>query len=457
MKGSYCSKLATSQQASNTELVTRTFVLGVLNGGVYMVARACIDPETLLPAFAISISGGNVIWVGLLSSLFAAGWFWPQIFAGRSLETRAYLMPYYRIAALVRTVCVALLPVIIYFYGAQQPILTVATVGFLLFAFASAGGFGMVPFMSVVGDAVPPRWLGKFFGLRYLTGGLLAFGVGFWIHNVLSDDSGIAFPANYSLVFAVGAVLFAISAILFAVVRESPRKPSRRVLPMRLHLVRCLRMIRDNANMRRLGKSRALSAAAYGFSFPFVVPFALKVLGMPVAAVGLLLSLKVLSYSLTNILWSHISDKYGNRTELIISSLAVVLVPVLTVASPLFGDYEVLSVLGLAVTPRLLAIAGACMLVGAALSGQPLGFNAFLLQILPMRRRPTFIAVFFLMLLPTAAVPLLAALLIGEADRFVLGMSLAIMLSVVMVWEILRLKEVQADVGGENTTNSEIR
>jgi len=439
------STLQTSQHSHGNQLDLRTFILGVSNGAVYMAARACIDPEMLLPAFAIQMMAGNVVWVGMISTLFAAGWFWPQIIVARYLETRTHLMPTYLASVVVRCTCAALIPVAVYYWGPARPQLAFVSASLLLFALASAGGFGLVPFMSVVHDAIPARWLGKFFGLRYLFGGLLSFAAGLWIKDTLSADSASTFPSNYALVFAMGAALMIIAAMFFSAVRERPRIPARRALPLRMHLVRAMRMIRDDANMRRLAKSRALYGASAGLSFPFVIPLAIKVLGMPVAAVGLLLSLKVLSYTVTNVLWSHISDTHGNRRQLIVSSAMVLLVPLLTIAAPLFSDTVMFHALALAWTPQLLVIAAACMAVGAAMSGQPLGFNAFLVEILPTRRRMTFLGVFHLMLLPTAAVPLLGALLIGSADRFALGMCLAAVCGIVMVWEILRLHEVRED------------
>ena len=229
-------------------------------------------------------------------------------------------MPHYRISAVVRVLCVGAIPVVVYLWGATHPVLAISLVSVLLLAFSSAGGYGLIPFMTVSRDAMPATMLGAYFGLRYLLGGLLAFAVGFWIEDVLADDSAIHFPTNYALVFAVGALVFTLSSVLFAVVKERPRTPSKHALSMRMHLVRAWRMVRDNLNMQRLARARVLYHAAVGLSYPFVVPFALKVLGMSPAVVGILLSLKVASYSIANILWGRLSDNRGNREQLIASS-----------------------------------------------------------------------------------------------------------------------------------------
>ncbi len=436
----------TSQDTTSPVLDRRTFALGVLNGGTYTLAVACIDPETLLPAFAVSISD-NVIWVGLLSGLFAAGWYWPQIFASRTFETSPALMPHYRLSAVVRVLCVGAIPVVVYFWGATHPVLAISLVSVLLLAFSSAGGYGLIPFMTVSRDAMPATMLGTYFGLRYLLGGLLAFAVGFWIEDVLADDSAVRFPTNYALVFAVGALVFTLSSLLFAVVKERPRAPSKHALSMRMHLVRAWRMVRDNLNMQRLARARVLYHAAVGLSYPFVVPFALKVLGMSPAVVGILLSLKVASYSIANILWGRLSDNRGNREQLIASSGTLLLVPAFTLISPYLPDDALFRIGATAVTWQFVSIALAIMLVGASASGQLLGFNAFLLEMLPPRRRSTFMGAFYLMVLPTAAVPIIGAAAIGTSNNFALGMIVSGVLGLLMTLQIIHLREVRETQG----------
>ncbi|MFO7946397.1 MAG: hypothetical protein R6V19_06265 [Armatimonadota bacterium] len=436
---------------SDAKPVLRTFVLGVSNGAVYLTARAFIDPETLLPAFAVDITEGSVLWVGVLNALFQAGWFWPHIFNSRYLDSADRLMPHYRTAAAIRVVCCALMPVAVYLFGTSNPEAALILCGILLFGFTSAGGFALGPFMNIVGDAVPARWLGKFFGARSLVGGLLAFGAGFWIKHILSPQSGVAFPNNYALVFAAGAVLMAVSVALFWFVKDQPRKSASRVLPLRLHLARAGRLIRENTNLRRLGIARALYGAALGLSFPFVVPYAINILGMPVELAGILLSMKVISFSLSNLLWSHLSDHFGNRLLLTIMSGVVMSVPVATMLSGLVSATPIAVVMGMTVTPQLLLVMVACIGVGGAMSGTPLGCNAMLLEMLPERRSSVFIGSFYIMLLPTAVVPLVGAVIIGANNRFGVGMALAVLVGILMLIQIRRVQVVRDSKTGNDT------
>lgn len=75
--------------------VRRNFNLGVANGALWILCRALIDPDTVLPAFAIALMGDNPLAVGLLVSLVNAGWFWPPLLMTSTMATRRRRHPYY--------------------------------------------------------------------------------------------------------------------------------------------------------------------------------------------------------------------------------------------------------------------------------------------------------------------------------------------------------------------------
>jgi MFS family permease len=122
------------------------------------------------------------------------------------------------------------------------------------------------------------------------------------------------------------------------------------------------------------------------------------------------------------------------------------LVPVTTIVAGQLSNAPMGLIAGVTVTPQLLAVAVACIFVGAAMSGCPLGCNAMLLEMLPERGTSVFIGFYFLMLLPTSAVPLIGSVIIGAQDRFVLGMALAGLAAILMLLQIRRLEPVREEV-----------
>ncbi len=441
----------------NSTLDRHTFYVGMANGIFVFLANACLDPETVLPAFALQVMpGGSVLRVGIICSAINLGWFWPQIFLSRQMETKPLLLPYYGLAQGLRAVCMTLICIALYLFAVENPGLTFAIVVLLLFASSSGGAYSMIPFMRIFRDGLPPRWLGAFLGWRYALGGLTAFAVGFWIKSILSSETGPTYPVNYILVFGGGGISAAVCGLLFMMIKERPHKIAKHTLPMRYHLARGQRMLRADAGLRRLARARALWSASAGMAFPFVVPFAIKIIDMPIAAVGLLLAVKMLSYSITNPLWGHLSRILGNRWLMIFGILLQIAVPALTILSPWLPRSVLFSWLGISYDYRLLAIVLASVFIGTSQACLQVSINAFVMQILPARKAATFLGFFFLVTSPTMAMPVVGALAVGAADRFALGMSLAIVLGMAMLRDVLRLKEVQAEVSASGDAYREL-
>ncbi len=429
----------------NSGLDLKSFYIGAVNGLFVLLAAAFLDPETVLPAFAMRIMPGNVIWVAVIYSAINAGWYWPQIFLSRRMEAKPRLAPYYGLSNTLRFTCMSLACVVLFFFAVDYPRWTFAAVVVLLFASSSGGAYGIIPFMTVIRDAFPTQWHGRFFGVRYMLGGLGAFAAGFWIKDLLALDGEVPYPLNYMLVFGAGGLSAAICALLFAMIRERPHAAAKHILPMRYHLARGRRMLRENANLRRLAKTQALWTAAAGLGYPFVVPFAVKMLDMPVSVVGLLLSAKMLTYSLTNPLWGHLGTIIGNRALTAVGTVGLMAVMVVTLIAPWLPQTMLFSLLGVGFDWRLLGIVLACLLIGASRACLLIGVNSFLLEILPDRRRTTFLGFYYLVLFPTTLVPLLGALVVGANDRFTLVLVLALLVGGIMLWEVNRLEEMRPE------------
>ncbi len=181
--------------------VRRNFRIGVVNGSLWLLAKALTDPDTVLPAFAVALMGGNPLYVGLLVSVVNAGWFWPPLLMTSAMATRKRRHPFYRLSAIVRISAIAAAWGAVYFLAGDYPLPAFIAVGLCYLAYTSGGGIGLIPFMSVVTDSIPPNQRGRFFAMRLFFGGLMAFAAGFWIKWLLSDQSGLEFPRNYALLF----------------------------------------------------------------------------------------------------------------------------------------------------------------------------------------------------------------------------------------------------------------
>lgn len=430
--------------------VRRNFNLGVANGALWILGRALIDPDTVLPAFAVALMGDNPLAVGLLVSLVNAGWFWPPLLMTSTMATRRRRHPYYKLSAVVRVVALFSAWLVTHFLAGHVPGIAFVAIALIYLVYTSGGGMGLVPFMSVVTDSVPADLRGRFFAMRFFLGGLLAFAAGFGVKWVLSDTSGLSFPDNYALLFAAATVIAAISLGAWWFAWEPPHKTETRHLPLLAQLRRGLRRLRREPNFLRFVTSRVLLAASMGMITPFLVPFGYRDLGMTPAMVGLALSAGVLSDSMFNILWSRLSVRWGNRLVLLVSCWAQMGAIVLALTVPLLPALPVGQVLGLPFDLRLAAMLLVFAAAGASKSGQGTGHNAYLLDVTPERTRPVYMATYYVLVLPFCFMPLLTGALIGATGRYALVFALGGLLTAANLLTYRKLADLHTGNGAEH-------
>ena len=424
-------------------LSKRNFSLGLVNGSLFILFTTFIDPDTVLPAFAWKLTGGKPLLVGLLVSLVATGWFWPSLLLSPLFATKARLMPSYRVSAIGRCIALLGLPLVAMNLDKFTPGTGFVLVTAMYLGYSSFGGLSMIPFMTMVSETIPANWRGRFFGARYLLGGLMALAAYPWVKWVLAKDSPFVFPQNYSLLFLAGAIVALPSMISFCFAEERTRVVKRRRVSVLLELQRGLRIVRRDRNFKRLIVTRCLSAFMLGLTLPFIVPYSLSTLGVAESAVSVFVVCKVITYSLSNLLWSRVSDYSGNRRLLILSAFVGLLALTLVHLAHLVPSAQLSLLNGQHVTWRVAFVGLIFACFGFSNAGQEIGYTNFLLELIPERKRPTYLSVYYLFWLPLCWVPMIGALLIGNQERFMLGFSMAAVLGVAMVAYTFRLKEVR--------------
>jgi Major Facilitator Superfamily len=428
-------------------LVRRNFGLGIVNGVLFTAASAFIEPTAVLPAFVLALTGGGKIWVGIVAALITAGWYWPEVLLIPFFSTRARLLPFYWISAVGRIASILAIALVVGLApSGRGPGLFSAVAG-LFFVYASCGAVGMIPFYSIVTDSMPANRRGRFFGVRCLIGGALAMGAGVVVKAVLGERYGLHFPQNYVLLFAIATVLMAVSALAFSLVKEPPRNLPRHKLTLPMEVARGRRLLRRDRNWRLLMWSRVFGAIAAGSSGPFLVPFALERLGAPTSVVGAFLTIMAAASAGSNLLWSWVGDRLGNRKLLIWSAAAAVLPAAIALVALAVPPVPLGTWFGLPMTLQLAVFSLAFIPLGSAGPGQDIGQTNFLLDIAPEQRRSTYLGFSYLLMLPLACWPVAGALVIG-GSRFGLGFGVATAAAAAMLLTVTRLGEPRAgDLG----------
>ncbi|MCX7600032.1 MAG: MFS transporter [Armatimonadetes bacterium] len=424
----------------------RNFAVGIVNGALYIASAALIDPDTVLPAYALDVSG-TVLGVGLIAAAISAGWNWPPVLLIGLMERTRRWMLYYRLTAVLRIACAWLLVPVAFHSRHNQPAYLWLMAGLLL-AMTSAGGAASIPFLSTVGETIPPTLRGRFFGIRFLIGGLLSLGAGAFVKHMLSPAGRAMFPANYGYLFFGSAVLATLSLASFCAAEERPKTVLKRGLPPLAQLRRGGRLIRRDPDYRQLLVARVLLGLTAGLFIPFIVPYALRRLHLDPAAIGLLMPAGVLGYSLSNVIWSYLSDGPGNRVLLVVSGVCYLLVPALVLTAGHLSSQATGQWLGIPTSPAFWALLITFVLLGTARAGQDLGHTNYLLELSPGRHYPAYFAFYALAGVPLSLLPLAGAVIIGKRGNYEAGFLAALALLGAMLWVLRGLREVRKAENG---------
>lgn len=400
----------------------------------------------MLAAYVYELTGSNAL-VGLLTTVNEAGMMGPQLYLSSLIEHRPRKLPSFVVMHLVRSVALGAL-----FAGmwvsTSKPAVGLTVFFVACFAFRVAHGGGALAFMDIIGKTVDPRRLGGFLAWRALLGGILALVAGFLAVQPMLHR--IAFPRNYALLGGAGVVLTVASGFAFFFAREDPMKRAPKPRNLAGAVRGGLADLRADRNYRLLLALRLLMRVN-GLTLAFYVPYGIDRLGA-VGMAGVFIGVISASQLVSSPFWGSMSGKRGNRVCLIwtgffyamspLAALAATRVPQLVAWSPPGVTFALSLPLGV----YLLALA----LFGFAHQGNIIARNAFVVEIAPEDRRPSYIAFLNTVSLPMTFLPALAGWAIGGSTRGLDALFVAVTITGALTLAVAsRLTEVRS-----NTTSA---
>jgi MFS family permease len=259
--------------------------------------------------------------------------------------------------------------------GLLIAILTVVT----LFAYVSGNARG-----SWVGDLIPARIRGSFFGRTAMFGGIIASVFAIFEGAFLDVVKRHGLTA-FSALFGFGMIFGVASALLFLPQHDPPTE--------RHHggpnLFRLIRATFANRQLRAVTLF-AILWGLQGVAGPFYATYMLRDLGMPFVGVGFVNATFMLSFLLSGPFWGRAVDRYGCR-------------PVLTACSAVLGAVQ-FSWAGVA-SPRAVytIIPAVNLFAGASAGGVSVALSTLLYKATPAAGRAMQFAVYSVVVVLAAA------------------------------------------------------
>ncbi len=441
-----------------TPYFKRNFVLGVVNGALVNLGMAFLDPFTVIPVFIMKL-GGSAALVGFVSALHGVGWFLPQVFVSRFAETRPYMMGLYRLVSVPRVIGFLSIAGIALTLDATNAgrFLTVFICA-ILFTYL-LGGLAAVPLLEIVSKTIPATRRGVFFGTRRFVGGALGILAGMVVGIILDQASGRvwmggwvfdviegvvrragllghAFPADFGVVFLLGAVCVSVGILLFCFAGETPANTVEKTARLGDHIRSGVSLLRRDVNYRRFFLAR-ICWQFTAMAFPFYASYAYKELHFSESTVGLFLSVWVGSGILSNYVWGHIMDRKGNKLVLSITAVLAAVPPLIILVIDGLNDRVPP---GSARLGLLLLMSSTFFVNGFIRSGRLISNVTYLLELAPESKRPLYVGFMNSFTSPFMLTPVIGGVLIQLFGNGVL-FSLSLVFAIANVYLSVRLIE----------------
>jgi len=303
--------------------------VGWLDGIFFALGGSLVSHITVLPIFLRLLTESKVI-IGLVHTFTMVGIFLPQIISAHHIESmprkKGLVILIWAVMRLPWLVLALILPFIVHL----PPPWPAGIFLLLYLVFTLGWGFGIPPWLDMVGRIILPRKRGAFLGIRFTLGRLFGM-LGALLSIYLIE--AYAFPYNFALCFAAAFIFMNISLFFFALTREIPYP----VVKKKIAFVDFMRALPDVFR-------RDHNFFFYNLSFSFIAftnltlafysVYAVERFSLPNSYAGIFTTVFMAAQVVTGVVWGFIGDRRGHKFCLILSAIMSILAAVTAYMAP---------------------------------------------------------------------------------------------------------------------------
>ncbi|MFQ3536712.1 MAG: MFS transporter [Aggregatilineales bacterium] len=272
---------ATAISAPRYRHLRRNFVLFVLDYFAFGVGFGMVGTSSaFIPDFVSQLTSNQGL-IGLTTGAYYFFWLVPQLFLAQVVNRRTWRKPFLLPAPFVRLTMIAIAIILVTVDPRSTQVMLIA---FLLgyWAFAIGDSIVTLGWGDMLGSSMPNKLRGTLFGIGQFLVAIGAFGMSQFARWAIGS-SGLAFPLNYGLIFAVAGAFFVCGGIGLALLREEQPAPILAKSPsVREYGTFLGNVLRADREFRHFVGTRLLFDLA-AMSVPFYTVFATGNLGIPSA------------------------------------------------------------------------------------------------------------------------------------------------------------------------------
>jgi MFS family permease len=360
----------------------RNYSLHAVDGGLFMGGTRFRAEDSILPVMVATL-GGPTWLIGLTPILGTVGFALPLLFVAHYIERLKRHLPWVLLTGSVQRLAYLATGVVLVLLAGNHPLLAAFALAGCPFVSGLTGGFGSTAWQELVADTVPPRRRASLWAVRNTIGALIGVLAGYAITIVVARY-GEGNPVGYGVLHFITFGFTAVSMVLIACVRETPypRRPSEHTASLGKNLRQMPAMVRgDHGFVLYLGHT-VLYAGMFAV-LPFMSIHALTALGKPEEFLGSLLVAQMAGQVSANVLGGFLGDRFGGKL----------------VAT--FGLGTVITaVVGAALASEVWQFLAVYLLLGAGQAMNMVGRMTLNIEICPVQRRASYLAVMSALSMP---------------------------------------------------------
>lgn len=350
----------------------RNYLAHGIEGGIYMGGMGFLAVDSVLPVMVRDLGGADWL-ISITPVIVAIGFFLPPLLVAHLVERLHRVKMPIMATGVFQRVPYLLAGLALIYVAPTHPQLALAAVVLAPFCSGLAGGCTYSAWLELVAKTVPHNRRSSLWATRNIIGAVIALFAGVVVTQVLRDDPG---PSGYGKLHLLTLAFLCVSWLVFGLIKETDLPPRKVTSQGVLGNLRSARAIfASDKHYRRYMVSRMLMSGQF-VVLPFMAIHAIDRTGRSSDFAGVLLMASVLGSMAGNLAAGYLGDRRGGKFLSLTASAGMVAAFMASTAA--WHEAQFLGIFAL---------------LGAARSFDMIGANTLGLELCPIERRPTYLAV----------------------------------------------------------------
>lgn len=380
----------------------RNYTIHCIEGGLFIGGMAFVAPNTVLPKMVESL-GGPTWLIAICPMLMTLGFVTPTLLTAHLVERLHAVKPVLLCTGFLQRIPFLGTAVVLYYFTETHASWALASVTLAQFLSGILGGITMTAWLELVAKTIPENRRSSVWAMRFIISSAIGIGAGGMIASVLETRPG---PEGYAFLHLILFGFLMSSYAIFALIRETAPpadKPSDNHSELWENLKSVPKFIRSDRDLRNYLATHGLMNGMF-IMIPFLSIHSLRVLDRPESYLGFLVVAHMFGGIVGNVLAGYLGDRHGGKIVMLLSRAVFFVLAVWTSVAETEWEF-----------------AAIFFLFGSAFFGNQVGTTTFCIEISPLGKRATYLAIMStLTAIPMAAASILSTILWNWREDYTL-------------------------------------